>query len=484
MNSSTKGEVRESGRRVNAILRCAAHMTARVAAALALALLPSLVLAQSRVELARAIRQKVLANGLEVIVVENHGVPLVTVELDVKNGSFTQTPEYAGLPHLYEHMFFKASRQFADPGAFASRAGELGAEFNGSTSEERVNYYMTMLADSLEGGMRLLSASLREPLFREDELGREREIVLGEYDRQESNPFFQLTQVTGQKLWGSEWSRKNTIGDRAVIRGTTPQKMREIQYRYYLPNNSALIITGDVQPEKAVALAEEIFGGWPRGDAPFAKWPIPAMPPLSSDVGVIVEQPVSAITILVQWHGPSVRSDPGATYAADVFSDVLNAPGSAVQKRLVDSGLWDGIGFNYYTLNQVGPISISGQTSRERFREAMKALKAEISHLGDPALIPRDALDEAKAHRAVSSAFGFERASELTHTIGFWWSVADLDYFMGYIDNMARQTLADLRRYADLYIVGKPRVIGIMISPEDRKALGLSEADLVTMVGR
>ena len=284
MNSSTKGEVRESGSRVSAILRCAAHMTARVTAALALALLPSFVLAQSRVELARAIRQKVLANGLEVIVVENHGVPLVTVELDVKNGSFTQTPEYAGLPHLYEHMFFKASRQFADPGAFASRAGELGAEFNGSTSEERVNYYMTMLADSLEGGMRLLSASLREPLFREDELGREREIVLGEYDRQESNPFFQLTQVTGQKLWGSEWSRKNTIGDRAVIRGTTPQKMREIQYRYYLPNNSALIITGDVQPEKAVALAEEIFGGWPRGDAPFAKWPIPGrhMPPTSS----------------------------------------------------------------------------------------------------------------------------------------------------------------------------------------------------------
>ena len=484
MISSTRGEVRNPGRRASAILRGAAHMVAATAVALMGIFAPASLHAQSRVELSRAIRQKVLPNGLEVIVVENHGVPLVTVELDVKNGSFTQTPEYAGLAHLYEHMFFKASRLLPDPGAFSARAGELGAEFNGTTSEERVNYYMTMLADSLEGGLHLLSASLREPLFREDELGREREIVLGEYDRQESNPFFQLTQVTGQKLWGSQWSRKNTIGDRAVIRTTTPQKMREIQYRYYLPNNSALIITGDVEPDKAFALAAEIFGGWSRGDEPSAKWPIPKMPPLAADVGVIVEQPVSAITILVQWHGPSVRADPGATYAADVFSDILNAPGSAVQKRLVDSGLWDGIGFNYYTLNQVGPISISGQTSRERFRDAMKALRAEIMRLGDPALIPRDALDEAKAHRAVSSAFGFERASELTHTIGFWWSVADLDYFMGYIDNMARQTQADLRRYADLYIVGKPRVIGIMISPEDRKALGLSEADLVAMVGK
>ena len=450
----------------------------------AIALLATPALAQSRTELARAIRQRVLANGLEVIVVENHGVPLVTVELDVKNGSFTQTPEYAGLAHLYEHMFFKASRQFPEPGAFAQRAGVLGADFNGTTSEERVNYYMTMLADSLEGGMRLLSASLREPSFREDELGREREIVLGEYDRQESNPFFQLTQVTGQKLWGTQWSRKNTIGDRGVIRSTTPQKMREIQYRYYVPNNSALVITGDVAPERAFALATEIFGDWSRGDDPFSKWPIPAMAPLTADAGIIVEQPVSAITVLIQWHGPRVRSDPAATYAADVFSDILNAPGSALQKRLVDSGLWDGVGFNYYTLNQVGPISISGQTSRERFRDAMKALRVELARLNEPAYIPRDALDEAKAHRAVSSAFGFERGSDLTHTVGFWWSVADLDYFMGYVDNMARAQLTDLRNYAEKYIMGKPRVVGIMISPDDRKALGLTEADLVLMLAK
>ena len=119
-------------------------MTPRVVA-MALALLGAVAYptaparAQSRVELARAIRQRILPNGLEVIVVENHGVPLVTVELDVKNGSFTQTPEYAGLAHLYEHMFFKASRQFPEPGAFAQRAGELGAEYNGTTSEERTS---------------------------------------------------------------------------------------------------------------------------------------------------------------------------------------------------------------------------------------------------------------------------------------------------------------------------------------------------------
>ncbi len=135
----------------------------RIACALAVVLLaPVLAGAQSsRGELQKIIQRQVLPNGLEVIVVENHGVPIATIEIDVKNGAFTQTPEFAGLAHLYEHMFFKASRDYADPDAFIDRASELGAVFNGTTVEERVNYYLTLPADSLRGGMTFVASALR-----------------------------------------------------------------------------------------------------------------------------------------------------------------------------------------------------------------------------------------------------------------------------------------------------------------------------------
>src|SRR5688572_33484779 len=103
--------------------------------ALVSALVPLTAVAQ-RSDLEKIIHRKVLANGLEVIVVENHGVPLVTVEVDVKNGSFTQSPEFAGLAHMYEHMFFRANARFPEPEAFVGRAGDLGAVFNGTTQEE------------------------------------------------------------------------------------------------------------------------------------------------------------------------------------------------------------------------------------------------------------------------------------------------------------------------------------------------------------
>ena len=72
----------------------------------------------------------------------------------------------------------------------------------------------------------LLASALRTPLFLADELEREREVVIGEYDRNESDPFFALTTATGKALWGSAWSRKNPLGERDVILKATPEQMR------------------------------------------------------------------------------------------------------------------------------------------------------------------------------------------------------------------------------------------------------------------
>ncbi len=443
------------------------------------AVAPSAAHAQTRAELEQVLQRRVLPNGLEVIVVENHGVPLATVELNVRNGAFTQTPEYAGLAHLYEHMFFRASADYPEPGATLDRAAELGAVFNGTTQEERVNYYLTVPADSLEGAMRLLEASARAPLFLPEEMAAEREVVIGEYDRAESSPFFALETAMTAALYPGSFSRKNTIGDRRVIGTATPEMMRTIQRKYYVPNNAVLVVTGDVDPARTFALAERVWGGWKRGADPFEVDPIPPIPPLARDTAIIVEQPVSAVTVLLQWQGPSVGKDRAATYAADVFSDMLNDPASAFQRRLVDSGLWQGVGVNYYTLNHVGPITISGQAAPEQLTAALAALEAEMARFGDPGYFPAEEIAAAKARRAVGSAFGAERASGLAHTIGFWWSVADVDYFMGYVDGMAGQTASDLVRYARTYIIGKPRVTGVLLSPEARRQAGLTPATLV-----
>ena len=125
-----------------------------------------------RAELEKIIQRKVLANGLEVIVVENHGVPLATVEIDVKNGSFTQSPEYEGLAHMYEHMFFKANTKY--PGAesiLGSRVGS-GRRLQRNYAGRARQLLHDCPAEKLGDGIQLLAAAIRAPLFRRDELER------------------------------------------------------------------------------------------------------------------------------------------------------------------------------------------------------------------------------------------------------------------------------------------------------------------------
>ena len=450
----------------------------RMTLAVVLTLVMGAALHAQRAELEKRIRREMLPNGLEVIVVENHGVPLATVEADAKNGSFTQSATYEGLSHLYEHMFFKSNTAYPQPEAFVNRASELGAVFNGTTQEEQVNYYLTVPSDSTIPALELLASALKSPVFRQDELERERAVVIGEYDRAESDPFHALQTAMGRALWGTAWSRKNPLGERQVILATTPEQMRTIQKKYYVPNNTAIIVTGDVNANVIFAAARRLFSEWPRAADPFVTDPIPAVPPLSRNIGVLVEQPVNAVIVMLQWQGPGAHTDVPATYAADVFSDVLNQPGSRFQRKLVDSGQWQALSVNYYTLNQVGPITISGEVAPARLREAIAALDHELREVVKPGYITAEAVEGVKRTRIVGTMESLERTSGFTHQLGFWWSVTGLDYFFGYVDTMGRQTPRDLERYAARYIVGKPHVTGVLLAPETRRAITLTESEL------
>ena len=254
--------------------------------------------------------------------------------------------------------------------------------------------------------------------------------------------------------------------------------MREIQRKYYVPNNTALIVTGAISAPRVFRLARNIFGDWKRAPDPFVADPIPPVTPLDGHSGVVVEQPVGTVLVMLRWHGPSARGDVDATYAADVFSDVLNQDGSRFKKKLVDGGLFQSIQVHYYTLNHTGPITILGETTPERLRSALTALEAELEHVADPDYYTAVELESVTRRRIADTMFQLERSSGFAHQLAFWWSVTGLDYFLGYVDAMARQTPAELQAYARKYIVGKPHVTGILISPQARRKLALTEEEL------
>ena len=411
-----------------------------------------------------------LDNGLQVIVIENSSVPLATVEIDVRNSSYTEPPEFDGLSHLYEHMFFKANESIPNQERFLERTRELGMSWNGTTSEERVNYYFTIPKDSLKQGLDFMKAAITTPLFLQEELERERPVVTGEYDRGESSPFFHLNRAVNQKVWHKYYSRKNVIGDRQVILTADQKKMRAIQQRYYIPNNSSLLVAGDVEHDEIFKLAREYFGDWRKGADPFKSHPIPEHPPLTTSDTVFVEKSVNAVTVMIRMQGPSVSKDVKATFAADVFSFILGQNNSKFQKRLADSGLVTSVNLGYYTLDHTGPITIFAQTTVDKLEAAQEAIFEEIQKFTDPSYFTDEQLEYAKTQLEIGEMYGQERASTFIHTLGFWWSVAGgLDYYMNYVDNLKQVNRKDMRDYVEKYIQDAPHVMGILMSSQDKE---------------
>jgi zinc protease len=423
---------------------------------------------------------RVLSNGLEVIVLEDHSVPLVTIELAVKNGSYTEPPELNGLSHLYEHMFFKANRAIANAEEYLQTIGQLGIAYNGSTREEVVNYYFTTTSPNIRTAMNFMRDAARYPLFDKGEFERERQVVIGEIDRNESNPFYYLDLEMKSRLFSKYPSRKTPLGNRQTVAGATTDMMRLIQGRYYVPNNSALVVTGDVAPEDVFKLAQEFYGDWPRREKdPFVEFPLVEHPPLEKSEGVVIKQPVENVVFEVGWHGPSIGKDNASTYAADVFSFILTQPNSRFQRALVDTGLVNGAGIGYYTQRNVGPITVLLQTTPDKARAAIKAIYAEIAHFNDKDYFTDEQLESAKALLEADDLYSREKLSEYAHTLSFWWASTGIDYFRGYLSNLRKTTRADISRYVTTYIQGKPHVGLALLSEEAQQQIQLKPEELI-----
>jgi zinc protease len=416
-----------------------------------------------------------LDNGLEVLVIEDNTVPLANIELAVHNGAFVQTPELSGLAHLYEHMFFKANKDYPSQEAYLDRINELGISFNGTTSEERVNYFITLNKAKLKDGLQFMNSSARYPKFLPEEMHKEDSVVAGEFQRNESNPVFYLFQDMNKRLWGKEYSRKNTIGDYKVIYSATPETMQKIKDRYYYPNNSLLLVAGDVKHDEVFDQVATIFGDWkPSTFNIFETYPVPDFDRINYSQHFITDSKTAQVPyVLISYQGPDTRKSVESTYAADVFTSMLSQQSSRLQKALVDSGLAYQVNVFYSTQKYTGPISVLMVPNPQRMKEAMAVLNREMSAWSRPGYFTEAQLERAKEMLEIDDLYSKEQVTNYMHNVSFAWASSSLEYFANYIDNIKRVSMQDIDNFIASYITGKPSIIGVMVSPALKAVAGL-----------
>lgn len=238
--------------------------------------------------------------------------------------------------------------------------------------------------------------------------------------------------------------------------------------RFFVPENCALVVTGDCDPAAVFQQVAALYGEWRHGTQSLA---VPDMgPPLAKSVAEILPAP-DASSVLVQfgWRGPSVATDTAATYAADTLDYILNQPGSRLQRALVDSGLALDATVGYYTQRNVGPVTVVLNCAPGKTAAAVKALRAELRQLAAPDYFTDEELANAKTTLAANDLFDREKSTEYAHTIAFWWATAGTPYLLGQQQAIRGTTRGDITRYVQRYLLGQPYV-ALVLGPADETA--------------
>jgi zinc protease len=298
-------------------------------------------------------------------------------------------------------------------------------------------------------------------------------VVDGEFQRAESDPGFQLSMAVNKKVWGDLFTRKNPIGDHDIINTATPEKMMIIKDKYYFPNNSLLVITGDVNPTEAFAKAKAIFGDWKSsGFNPQEKFPIPDFKPIEKTEYIITQSSIAQTPYLMYvWQGPSTGTDSIGTLAADVFSTILGLNSSKWQQAIVDKGLASYASVSYQTAAHVGPVTIFAVPNPGKLKEFTAELNNQVSHMADADYFTDEQLQTAKDILRRNFIRQNEKPSALSSSLTFWWCSASLDYYTDYMKALMNISRADIQAYLKKYVIAKPFVAGMIINEEMNKQL-------------
>jgi len=408
-------------------------------------------------------QRAVLDNGLTVVVEENHLAPLATVLVAVRGGAFAQAPGEEGLAHLYEHMLFRGYGR--DPSAFGQEVADLRGMSNGATGYEVAKYWVAVPSEKTDKAIALLGRLLTHARFRRDDLKEARRIVLDELARGQSDPEQSLGRQVERQLWGAAWHRRDIGGDSASLTRITVAHLERTFERYYVPNNAAVIVTGDVSAPHVLEQVERRFRGWKRGADPFVADAGARIEALAVSRGALVANPyVRDVTITIALQGPGVRDDTAAAHAADALTEILAEPGSRFQEHLVGSGRFQQVGVSYTPLREAGPIRFVGKTTPTLAEQAVRAL---LSALEQPEYL-LDLGDEelANAYKAseLDRALAREVGAWLAPSLASWWATGGIDFTFD--DLQGALTLTDLRQFAERYVIGRPKVLGVLGPPE------------------
>ncbi len=418
-----------------------------------------------------------LANGMQVVVVPNHRVPIVSHMVWYKVGAADETPGKSGLAHLLEHLMFKGTPS-VPPGEFSKTIARNGGRDNAFTSADYTGYYQNVAADRLELVMKMEADRMKNLVLDEKNFRTELAVVLEERrTRTDNSPAALLAEQMEAALFLNSPYHRPVIGWEREIAGLTLDDATAFYRRWYAPNNAILVVAGDVDAAAVRPLAEKYYGA--LGSGPALARPRTEEPPARAARRVTltdarVSQPSWTRLYLAPSYNAGSRE---LAYPLEVLAEIVGGGSTSRLYRslAVDRALAASADASYE------PASVDLSTFRisvtprpgvplDKLETLVEQELGRIAKEG----IPADEVERAKGRLRASVAYGRDSlhtgARVLGEALAIGQSVADVE---SWPDRIGAVTAADVARAAAQVFDARASVTGLLLpdpnAPKDAR---------------
>lgn len=334
-----------------------------------------------------------LSNGLQVLIYPDHSTPMAAIDVCYHVGSKHEDPARTGFAHLFEHLMFGGSKHIPD---YDVPLQQAGGENNAYTTNDMTNYYLTVPKENTEVGFWLESDRMLELAFSEESLNVQRNVVIEEFKQRNLNqPYGDVWALVRELAYQVHPYRWPTIGmEISHLANASLEEVKSFFYRFYAPDNAVLVLSGNIDTDESLKLAEKWFGSVPCRNV--KKPLLPVEPEQTSFSVKTVERQVPDTAIYMAFHMDNRRSR--GYYTSDLISDILSGGNSArlYQKLVKKERLFVELDAYVSGDHDEGLFLISGKLSKNVSPEqAGKAIREELDRLKqDP--VPENELEKVK----------------------------------------------------------------------------------------
>lgn len=406
------------------------------------------------------ITEYALGNGLRVLLFPDPTQSTVTVNVTYLVGSMHEGAGETGMAHLLEHMMFKGSPRHRN---VLKLLDERGAFANGTTWQDRTNYFETLPAtgDNLRWTLDLEADRMVNASVSADDLATEFSVVRNEMESGENDPRGILEQRVTAAAYQWHNYGKDTIGSRSDVEHVPVPALRAFYERYYQPDNALLIIAGKFDPAAALADANATFGVLPRPTRTLP--PTYTVEPVQDGERAVTLRRTGDVRVLMSLYHSVAGADPDHA-AFDALADILTRePTGRLYQALVVPGVAAEVWAQQYLFRDPAYLLIGVKPTDAKAVAKARAALIDVAEGFARRPITSDELERWRASALKDFALGIADSGRIAVELSEWAAAGDWRLIFAYRDRLKSLTVADVQRVATAYLKPSNRTLGEFI---------------------